>query len=363
MPPSKILIIEDERPLGDALASILKSEGSEVSLALDGRRRLKRARDMLPDVIVLDLLLPLLPGLEVCRSLRAEARTRTIPIIITSVEAEERDQLIGFAMGADDYVTKPFRMKVLIERIKRLVARRRAELEPPSGTVIETQGLHIKRYGHRAAYRGKEMQLTPSEFRLLEVMAQQPGRAFTRFELMELALGENTVVQDRTIDVHIKSLRKKPGKGAELIETVRNLGYRFREPGVDELSGAGCAPGSALASDRCASCTRQLLGEDPECLACGGEGLVDVDLGMGQRDEGGLELAAREIDAADEHLPEEAGIERRVAPPGVVVVMDGLGVEEQGEHAADALDHVGDAGFAGEAVEAGLEAGREGLEP
>jgi two-component system phosphate regulon response regulator PhoB len=193
---------------------------------------------MLPDVIVLDLLLPLLPGLEVCRSLRAEARTRTIPIIITSVKAEERDQLIGFAMGADDYVTKPFRMKVLIERIKRLAARRRAELEPPSGTIIEAQGLRINRYGHRAAYRGKEMQLTPSEFRLLEVMAQQPGRAFTRFELMELALDENTVVQDRTIDVHIKSLRKKLGKGAELIETVRNLGYRFREPGVDELSGA-----------------------------------------------------------------------------------------------------------------------------
>jgi two-component system phosphate regulon response regulator PhoB len=125
-------------------------------------------------------------------------------------------------------------LKVLIQRIKRLIARRRAQLEPPPGMISESQGLRINRHSHRITYLGKELHLTPSEYGLLQTMLRQPGRAFTRSELIDLALGENTVVLDRTIDVHIKSLRKKLGQGAHLIETVRSIGYRFRAPPVAE---------------------------------------------------------------------------------------------------------------------------------
>jgi two-component system phosphate regulon response regulator PhoB len=226
----KILIIEDERPLADALASNLKREGFEVSVAYDGQDGLRWAQVTLPDLIVLDLILPVLPGLEVCRSLRAGAKTRAIPIIMVSAKAEENDELVGFAMGADDYVTKPFSIKVLIERIKRLLGRRGARQESHSGTIIESQGVFIDRHRHRATCRGEELPLTPAEFRLLEAMLRQPGRAYTRHELIDVALGEDTIVVDRTIDVHIKSLRKKLGKAADLIETVWGVGYRFRVP-------------------------------------------------------------------------------------------------------------------------------------
>jgi two-component system phosphate regulon response regulator PhoB len=234
MPRPRILIIEDERPLAVALASILKGEGFEVALAHDGRRGLRRAQEMVPDLIVLDLVLPNLPGLEVCRSLRAAAHTRDIPIIMVTVKAEEHDELVGLAVGADDYVIKPFRMRVLVERIKRLIQRRRALHEPPAGTIRESQGVVIDRRRHRATYRGQELPLTLSEYRLLEAMLKQPGRAFTRHELIEVALGEDTIVLDRTIDVHIKSLRRKLGAAADLIETVRGIGYRFRGPRVED---------------------------------------------------------------------------------------------------------------------------------
>jgi two-component system phosphate regulon response regulator PhoB len=234
MPPRRILIIEDELPLADALASNLEHEGFEVFVAHDGRRGLQQAQKTPPDVIVLDLILPGLPGLEVCRSLRAGTHTRDIPIIIVTVKADEHDELVGLAMGADDYVIKPFRMKVLIQRIKRLIDRRRARQELPPGKISEGQGVVIDRHRHRATYQGQELPLTLTEYRLLETMLKQPGRAFARHELIESALGEDTVVLDRTIDVHIKSLRKKLGDGAKLIETVRNIGYRFRGPRVME---------------------------------------------------------------------------------------------------------------------------------
>jgi two-component system phosphate regulon response regulator PhoB len=224
------LIIEDERPLADALASNLEREGFEVSVARDGRSGLRRAQRTLPDLIVLDLMLPVMPGLEVCQALRAGAQTRVIPIVMVTARSEESDQLVGFALGADDYVVKPFRMRVLVERIKRLLGRPRKHQELPSGTIVESRGVAIDHHRHRAIYRGQELPLTPTEYRLLAAMLRQPGRAFTRPELIDVALGANTVVLDRTIDVHIGSLRRKLGEAAGLIETVRGIGYRFREP-------------------------------------------------------------------------------------------------------------------------------------
>jgi two-component system phosphate regulon response regulator PhoB len=193
---TRILLIEDERGLTEALTWTFQREGYEVLVAGDGQEGLRRAQTLLPDLIILDIMLPGLNGLEVCRELRAGERTRDIPIIILSAKAEETDQVVGFSLGADDYVTKPFSPKVLLQRIKALQRR----------------------------FSG----LTPTEFRLLECMLRQPGRAFTRHQLMDAAIGEGAIVLERTIDVHIKTLRRKLGT-ADLIETVRGVGYRFRE--------------------------------------------------------------------------------------------------------------------------------------
>jgi len=230
MPTQKILLIEDERALVEPLTYNLEREGFEVLVARDGLDGLRQAQVRLPDLIVLDLMLPVKPGLEVCKELRAAGKTRDIPIIMLTAKAEESDQLVGFAVGADDYVTKPYSMKVLIERIKKELRRRAAREALPQGTVLEAQGVTIDRHRHRAFYREEELPLTPTEFRLLEAMLRQPGRAFTRHELMDTAISDEAIVLERTIDVHVKSLRKKLGEeAAELIETVRGVGYRFRE--------------------------------------------------------------------------------------------------------------------------------------
>ncbi|MHC5540906.1 winged helix-turn-helix domain-containing protein [Singulisphaera rosea] len=234
MPKPKILIVEDERALAEVLSANLEREGFDVLLAHDGQDGLRQAQLKLPDLIVLDLMLPVKPGLEVCRELRNGARTRDIPIVMVTAKAEETDELVGFAVGADDYVTKPYSVKILIERVKKELRRRQAQEEPAAGTLVESQGVVIDRHSHRALFQSEELPLTPTEFRLLEVLLRQTGRAFTRYELMDAAIGEDAVVLERTIDVHIKSLRKKLGDAADLIETVRGVGYRFHEPRLVE---------------------------------------------------------------------------------------------------------------------------------
>jgi two-component system phosphate regulon response regulator PhoB len=222
----RVLIIEDERALTKVLSYNLEREGYEAILAHDGQEGLRKAQTLLPDLILLDLMLPILNGLEVCRELRAGDRTRDIPIIMLTAKAEETDQIVGFSMGADDYVTKPFSVKVLLQRIKAL--QRRVEVGAEATDVIEHLGVRIDRVRHRATAEGRELALTPTEFRLLECLVRQPGRAFTRHQLMDAAIGEGAIVLERTIDVHIKTLRKKLG-ASDLIETVRGIGYRFRE--------------------------------------------------------------------------------------------------------------------------------------
>ncbi len=229
MTKPKILIIEDERPLVDVLTYNLDREGFEVLAAFDGLDGLRQAQVRLPDLVVLDLMLPQKNGLEVARSLRADAQTRNIPIIMVTAKAEEADQLIGFAVGADDYVTKPYSVKVLVERIKREVRRAQERDDSDTAEVIACQGVAIDRHRHRALLGDEVLNLTPTEYRLLETLLRQAGRAFTRHELMDSAIGEDAIVLERTIDVHVKSLRKKLKESAELIETVRGVGYRFRE--------------------------------------------------------------------------------------------------------------------------------------
>jgi two-component system phosphate regulon response regulator PhoB len=222
----RILIIEDERDLTDVLEYNLKREGYETFVAHDGQEGLRKAQTLLPDLILLDLMLPSSSGEEVCRELRAGDRTRDIPIIIISAKSEETDQIIGFSLGADDYVTKPFSVRVLQQRIKAL--QRRLEGAVDAADVVKHLDVRIDRVRHRAYVSDRELDLTPTEFRLLECLIRQPGRAFSRHQLMDAAIGEGAIVLERTIDVHIKTLRKKLGT-ADLIETVRGVGYRFRE--------------------------------------------------------------------------------------------------------------------------------------
>jgi two-component system, OmpR family, phosphate regulon response regulator PhoB len=226
MPQARILMIEDERALTDVLAYNLQREGYDVTVVHDGQEGLRKAQMLLPDLVLLDLMLPGMNGLDVCRELRAGERTRHIPILMLTAKAEETDQVVGFSIGADDYVTKPFSVKVLLQRIKAL--QRRAETVGQVADVVEHLGVRIDRVRHKATVQGQDLDLTPTEFRLLETMLRQPGRAFTRHQLMDGAIGEGTIVLDRTIDVHIKTLRRKLGS-ADYIETVRGVGYRFRE--------------------------------------------------------------------------------------------------------------------------------------
>jgi two-component system phosphate regulon response regulator PhoB len=222
----RVLVIEDERDITDVLAYNLNREGYETIVAHDGQEGLRKAQMLLPDLILLDLMLPTLGGLEICRELRSGERTRRIPILMLTAKAEETDQVVGFSMGADDYVTKPFSVKILLQRLKAL--QRRAEGYTESTDIISHLDVRIDRVRHRAYVSDKELDLTPTEFRLLECLVRQPGRAFSRSQLMDAAIGEGAIVLERTIDVHIKTLRKKLGD-VDLIETVRGVGYRFRE--------------------------------------------------------------------------------------------------------------------------------------
>jgi two-component system phosphate regulon response regulator PhoB len=206
----------------------LDKAGYEVSFAFDGRDGLSQAQLKLPDIILLDVMLPVIDGTEVCRRLRSKPETAHALIIMLTAKTEEADQLIGFSVGADDYVTKPFSVRVLLERIKALQRRKSTSTEDDSDTVSRA-GITLDRRRYRVTVRDTPVELTKSEFRLLDTLIRQPGRAFDRSELIDSALGEDTLVLERTIDVHIRALRKKIGPEAEAIETVRGVGYRFRE--------------------------------------------------------------------------------------------------------------------------------------
>ena len=232
MPKTKVLVIEDDRSLVDVLTYNLKLAGYEVIVATDGQDGILQAQLKQPDIVLLDLMLPVVDGLDVCRRLRAGTDTRDMLIVMLTAKAEESDELVGFSLGADDYVTKPFSVKVLLERIKAL--RRRRQVDPLTDEVTTKMGVTVDRRKHQASLDNKPISLTRSEFSRLDTLIRQSGRVFLRSELIDAALGDDAMVMERTIDVHIRSLRRKMGKRADLVETVRGVGYRFRdsdEPG------------------------------------------------------------------------------------------------------------------------------------
>jgi len=226
MSPTRILIVDDELPIVEPLKHNLEREGYEVSVALDGREGLQKCQTFAPDLVILDLMLPVMDGLNVCRQLRSQPRTQNIRVLMLTARGDETDEVVGFNLGADDYVTKPFRIRSLVERIKALL--RRPARDEEVGDVIELGDVRIDRVRHETLLAGQPLALTPTEFRLLWTLARQPGRTFTRNELLDCCRGEDANSMERTIDVHIRALRKKLDRHSDGVETVRGVGYRFR---------------------------------------------------------------------------------------------------------------------------------------
>jgi len=226
MSKPRVLIVEDEAPILDALLYNLQKENFDVSTAMSGREALQKCQSQVPDLVILDLMIPPPDGLQVCRQLRSDPRTKDVRILMLTAKAEETDEIVGFNMGADDYVSKPFRVKPLIERIKALLRRNTGEGE--SGDTIVVDGIEIDKTNHMVLIEGEELILTPTEFRMLYTLARQPGRTFSRNDLLDCCRGEDANSMERTIDVHVRSLRKKLKERAELIETIRGVGYRFK---------------------------------------------------------------------------------------------------------------------------------------
>ncbi len=223
-----VLVIEDEVDLATTVEYNLRAEGFQVRLAHSGRQGLAHATaDPLPDVIVLDLMLPDLAGTEICRRIRDQERTRDIPVIMCTAKGEEIDRVVGFEVGADDYIVKPFSIRELILRIRALLRRvNRVEGEP---SVIRFGRLRIDRDAHRAWVDDNEIGLTALEFRLLHAFMSRKGRVQTRDALLSDVWGIEAEVTTRTVDTHVKRLREKLGDAGDYIETLRGVGYRFRD--------------------------------------------------------------------------------------------------------------------------------------
>jgi len=223
-----IIAVEDERDILDLITYNLTREGFEVTGIDNGEQALEMIRRKRPDLILLDLMLPGVGGLEICRMLKAKPETADISIIMVSAKGEESDVVVGLEIGADDYVAKPFSMKVLLARIH-AVLRRREKSPVKADDVLKVHDIVINPGRHEVLCGKTSIELTASEFRLLHFLAQRPGWVFTREQIVDGVKGEDYAVTDRAVDVQMVSLRRKLGKRGDYIETVRGVGYRFKE--------------------------------------------------------------------------------------------------------------------------------------
>lgn len=219
-----VLIVEDEPAQREVLAYNLRAEGFRVTLAHDGEEALAQARDEVPDLVVLDWMMPRLSGLEVCRQLKAERATRAVPIIMLSARSEESDRVRGLDIGADDYVSKPYAVGELIARVRANLRRSRPAL---SGEVLSFQDIALNSETHRVSRAGQDLKLGPTEFRLLATFMERPGRVWSREQLLDRVWGRDIYVETRTVDVHVGRLRKALCQfgGTDPLRTVRGAGY------------------------------------------------------------------------------------------------------------------------------------------
>jgi len=226
---ARILVIEDEADILEIVEHNLKREGYRIITAADGREGLEAARRGSPDVVLLDLMLPGMDGIEVCRRLKEDDLTRDIPVIMLTAKGEESDVVLGLGVGADDYVAKPFSPRELVARVKAVLRRGPARRQGDRPERFVHGGLVVDSTRHSVSVDGERREFTATEFRLLDVLGSHPGRVFSRDELLNRVIKGDAIVVDRNIDVHIRSVRKKLGPYRDLIETVRGVGYRFKE--------------------------------------------------------------------------------------------------------------------------------------
>ena len=222
-----ILIVDDEPDAIELIDFNLRAAGYRTAAAMSGDEALKQAREVLPDLIVLDLMLPEVDGLEVCKILRRDPATANVPIVMLTAKASEMDRIVGLELGADDYVTKPFSPRELVLRIKRLL-RSGVGVEEKQD-LMQYKDLHIDVPGHVAQVQGKPVELTATEFKLLTLLAQRKGRVQTREQLLQDVWNYENAIDTRTVDTHMRRLREKLGPAARYLGTVRGVGYRFVE--------------------------------------------------------------------------------------------------------------------------------------
>jgi two-component system alkaline phosphatase synthesis response regulator PhoP len=229
----RVLVAEDEQDVAELIRHHLIQDGYDVVLARTGAEALERAREQKPDVILLDIMIPQMNGWEVCRCLKRQPNTADTPVIMVSGRVEEGDKVLGFELGADDYVTKPFSPRELLARIRAVARRRQTGEASGRRSHLKAGGIEIDRERFEVRVGGQSVDLTPKEFELLATLVSTPGRVFRRDELLDLVWGQDGFVEPRTVDVHMARLRAKfLGAKVELrgVETVRGVGYRFREP-------------------------------------------------------------------------------------------------------------------------------------
>jgi len=222
-----ILVVEDEEDIRELISYNLSREGFRVSSVASGEAALKAAKDSPPDLVLLDLMLPGLDGLEVCRQIKANNATSQVPVLMVTAKGEEADVVTGLELGADDYIVKPFSPRVLLARVRAALRRIDSKSADPKAT-ISIGGLVINPGRHEVTLDGDLLELTLTEFRMLHLLASRPGWVFTRYQIIEAIHGENYLVTDRSVDVQVVGLRKKLGSAGKLIETVRGIGYRFK---------------------------------------------------------------------------------------------------------------------------------------
>ncbi|MBU2501852.1 response regulator [bacterium] len=228
MATESILIVEDEEDIAELLEYNLQRNGYDPVSVQSGEEGLNHAREFTPHLILLDLMLPGLGGIEVCRRLKAEPATATIPVIMLTAKGEEEDIVAGFEAGADDYVTKPFRPKVLLARVK-AVLRRGAARPVKEEDVLELEGIMIHPGRHEVAIGGQSVDLTRTEFRILHFLSSRPGWVFTRGQIVRAVHGDDYPVTGRSVDVQVAALRRKLGEKGDMIQTVRGVGYKMGE--------------------------------------------------------------------------------------------------------------------------------------
>ena len=228
MAKEKILVVEDDEDILELIDYNLKKENYQVISALTGEEGLAAARREGPDVVVLDLMLPGIDGLEVCRHLKKDAKTARIPVVMVTARGEEADVVAGLELGADDYVVKPFSPKVLIARLRSVLRRAKVQEKDPDG-IFENHGVYIHPGRREVRAGSEEIDLTFTEFNILRFLTRRPGWVFTRSQIVDAVRGIDYHVTERSVDVHVLGLRKKLGEFGNVIETVRGVGYRFKE--------------------------------------------------------------------------------------------------------------------------------------